>query len=102
MDSLIGSVDSQTVLVIAAIALTFLLLKLIFRILKAGSGLILTILAIVLVVQLVFGISPGQLWAEIAHLPQAAMQLVQSLDLTSLVSSFKSLDLNSLASSFND
>jgi len=88
MDSLIGAVDSQTVLAIAAIAVSLLLVTLLFRILKAGLGLILTILAIVLVLQSVFGISAGQLWGEIGNLPQDAIQLVKSLDLNSLMSSF--------------
>ncbi len=90
MDSLIGSLDSQTVLVVAAIAVSLLLVTLLFRILKAGLGLILTILAIVLVLQSVFGISPGQLWGEIGNLPQDAIQLVKSFDLNSLMSSFSS------------
>ena len=88
MDSLIGSVDSQTVLLVAAIAVSLLLVTLLVRILKAGLGLILTILALVLVLQYVFGISPGQLWREIGNLPQDTMQLVKSLDLNSLMSSF--------------
>lgn len=88
MDSLIGSVDSQTVLVVAAITVSLLLVTLLVRILKAGLGLILTILALVLVLQYVFGISPGQLWGEIRNLPQDALQLVKSLDLNSLMSSF--------------
>ena len=88
MDSLIGSVDSQTVLVVAALAVSLLLVTLLFRILKAGLGLILAILAIVLVLQSVFGLSPGQLWGEIGNLPQDAIQLVKSIDLNSLVSSF--------------
>lgn len=90
MDSLIGSVDSQTVLVVSAIAVSLLLITLLYRILKAGLGLILTILAIVLVLQSVFGISPGQLWGEIGNLPQDAIQLVKSFDLNSLMSSFSS------------
>lgn len=90
MDSWIGSVDSQTVLMVAAIAVSLLLVTLLYRILKAGLGLILTILAIVLVLQSVFGISPGQLWGEIGNLPQDAIQLVKSIDLNSLVSSFNS------------
>jgi hypothetical protein len=90
MDSLIGSVDSQTVLVVAAIAVSLLLITLLYRILKAGLGLILTILAIVLVLQSVFGISPGQLWGEIGNFPQDAIQLVKNLDLNSLMSSFSS------------
>jgi hypothetical protein len=90
MDSWIGSVNSQTVLVVAAIAVSLLLVTLLYRILKAGLGLILTILAIVLVLQSVFGISAGQLWGAIGNLPQDAIQLVKSLDLNSLMSSFNS------------
>ncbi len=90
MDSLIGSVDSQAVLVVAAIAVSLLLVTLLVRILKAGLGLLLTILAIVLLLQFVFGISPGQLWGQIRHLPQDLIQLVESLDLKSLMSSFSS------------
>ncbi|HEY9695979.1 MAG TPA: hypothetical protein V6D10_01730 [Trichocoleus sp.] len=90
MDSLIESVNSQTVLVIAAIVLLFLLLTLLIKILKANSGLILSILAIVLVLQYFFGISPGQLWGEISNLPQDVIQLVESLDVNSLMSNFSS------------
>ena len=90
MDSLIGSLDSQTVLVVAAITVSLLLATLLIRILKASFGLILTILALVVVLQYVFGISPAQLWREIGNLPQDTMQLVKSLDLNSLMSSFNS------------
>src|SRR3712207_8891878 len=45
-------------------------LPILVRILKAGFGLIVTILAIVLGLQVVFGISPGELWVEIGQLPQ--------------------------------
>lgn len=79
MDSLIGAVDSQTVVLIAAIAVSFLLLKLLFRVLNVGLGLILAIVAIVLVLQYGFDISPKQLWFEIAHLPQDLIRLVKNL-----------------------
>ncbi len=86
MDSLIGSVDSQAVLVIAAIAVALLLGTLIVRILKASMGLILTIVAIVLVLKFGFGISPGQLWGEIGNLPQDIVQWAKSFDLNALMS----------------
>lgn len=81
MDYLIGLVDSQAVLVIAAIAVALLLGTLVFRILKASLGLILTILVIMLVLQYGFDISPSQLWGEIGNLPQDVIQLVKSFDL---------------------
>ncbi|NDJ17346.1 hypothetical protein [Myxacorys almedinensis] len=79
MDSLLGSVDSQTVLVIAAIAVAFLALRLVLRVLSVSSGLILSIAAIALALNYFFGISPKQLWFEISHLPQDLLQLVKSL-----------------------
>jgi hypothetical protein len=78
MDTLLSSIDSQTVLVVAAIAVSLLLLKLLFRILNAGLGIILTIGAIVLVMYYVFDISPRELWFEISHLPQDVMRLAKS------------------------
>ncbi len=88
MDSLIDSVNSQAVLVIAAIAVAFLLVRLLFRILSVSFGQILTILAIVLALKFVFGISPGQLWGEIGSLPQTAIQLVKNIDLNAITSKF--------------
>lgn len=88
MDALVDSINSQAVLVIAAIAVAFLLVKLLFRILKVSFGLLLTILAIVLVLQYGFGFTPGQLWGEIANLPQDLIQLVQSFDPNAITSMF--------------
>lgn len=76
MDSLLGAVDSQLVLFIAAIAVTVLLFRLVFRFLNVGLGSILTIVAIFLILQYVFGISPRELWFEISHLPQTFARLL--------------------------
>lgn len=79
MSSLLRSVDSQTVLLIAAIAVSLLLFRLLFRILNVGLGTILTIVAVVLVLQYFFDISPRQLWFEVSHLPQDLLRLAKSL-----------------------
>lgn len=84
MDGLLTNIDSQTVLIIGAIAVAFLLLRLVFRILSGGAGIILTIVAIVLGLQYLFGISPNQLWHEIAHLPQDLIRIVQNVQLPEL------------------
>lgn len=86
MDNLLTSVDSQTVLFISAIVVAFLLLRLLFRILSGTGGLILTIVAIVLGLQYLFGISPSQLWQEIAHLPQELFYFVQNVQLPEISS----------------
>jgi hypothetical protein len=90
MDSLTELINSQIVLVGAAIVVALLSITLLFRILKAGSGLILTIVAIVLVLQYGFGISPGQLWSEIFNLPQDLARLLSSVNLDALTSVFSS------------
>lgn len=79
MDNLVNAIDSQTIVLIAAIAVAFLLVKLIFRVLNAGIGLVLAIAAIVLALQYFLGISPRQLWFEISHLPQDILRWVQIL-----------------------
>ena len=79
MNSLLGSVDSQTVLLIAAIGVSLLLFRLLFRILNVGLGTILTIVVVVLMLQYFFDISPRQLWFEISHLPQNLIRLAKNL-----------------------
>jgi hypothetical protein len=78
MDALPQAIDSQTVLVIAAIAVSLLALRLVFRVLNVGLGLILAIVAIVLILQYGFEISPRELWFEIGQLPQELMRLVRN------------------------
>jgi hypothetical protein len=75
--SLLESIDSQTVLLVAAIAVAFLLLRLFLRIFNVGLGLILTIAAIALILQVGFGISPRELWSETTHLPQDLLRLAK-------------------------
>lgn len=82
MDNLL---TSETVVVVAAIVVALLLLRLVFRVLNGSLGLILTIIAIVIGVQYLFGISPNQLWREIAHLPQELIRLVENAQLPGLL-----------------
>ncbi|MGG6265667.1 hypothetical protein ACQ4M3_09090 [Leptolyngbya sp. AN03gr2] len=84
MDNLLNSVDSQTVLAIGATVVAFLLLKLVLKVLNNAAGLILTIVAIVLGLQYLFGITPNQLWFEMAHLPQELIRLVESVRLPAI------------------
>lgn len=79
MDSLVGLVDSQIVLIVGAIAVSLLLLRLLVQILQAGFGSMAAILALVLVLDYVFGISPTQLWMEMSQLFQDLVTWVRSL-----------------------
>lgn len=77
MESVVKSIDGQVVLVIGAIIVAVLLLRLLLRLLNAGLGTFLTIVAIVVVLQYFFGISPKHLWFEISRLPQDLVRFVQ-------------------------
>ncbi len=79
MSSVFDGVDAQAVLLIAAVVVVVLAFRLLFQVLKVGTGSILGIIAIVLGLQYLFGIAPKQLWFEVSHLPQMAMRFVQSL-----------------------
>jgi hypothetical protein len=79
MDSLLNSVDSQLVLLIAAIAVLVLLSQLFFRILSVGLVPLIGLAVIFVALQYLFGISPKQVWFEVSHLPQMAMKFFNSL-----------------------
>jgi hypothetical protein len=68
----------------------FLCGKLLLRILKTSFSLILAILAIALVLQYGFDISPSQLWGKIGNLSQDIIQFVKTLDLNGFMSLFSS------------
>ncbi|MGB5961342.1 MAG: hypothetical protein WBG73_11830 [Coleofasciculaceae cyanobacterium] len=70
--------DSQTVLLIAAIAVAFLLIRLFLRIFNVGLGLILSIVAIALILQYGFDINPRELWYEVSRLPQHLLRLAKN------------------------
>ena len=79
MDAVFGSVDSQLVLLVAAIAVVVLVSQLLFRILSVGLVPLIGLVVIVVALQYLFGISPKQLWFEVSHLPQMAMKFFNSL-----------------------
>ena len=70
MDAILDSIDSRTVVLVAAIAVVVLAIRLLSGALKSDLGMLLTIGAIFLVLQYGFEISPRDLLYEIGHLPQ--------------------------------
>ncbi|MBL1178861.1 hypothetical protein [Pantanalinema sp. GBBB05] len=64
------------ILVIAAIAISVLVFTWLIKMVKATIGTAILIAAIVLVLQLVFGIGPSQLWEQISQIPQTVWNLV--------------------------
>ncbi|WP_416668882.1 hypothetical protein [Egbenema bharatensis] len=84
MENLLELINPQTVLLIAAIVVSLLVLRLLFKILTSGFGIILAIAVVVLGVNYFFNITPGQLWTEVGHLPQDFFRLVQNVQLPEL------------------
>jgi len=72
-----GSIDTQLIGIVGAIAIAALALRLLFKLFNQEAKTILALVAIVLLWQFVFGISPQDLWFEISHLPQAIARLTQ-------------------------
>lgn len=79
MDFLSDLADSQVVLLVGAVAIFFLLSKLLFKVLSSSAGTILALVSIVLICQYAFGISPRSLWYEVSHLPQSLARLAQQI-----------------------
>jgi len=72
-----GSIDTQLIGIVGAITIAALALRLLFKLFNQEAKTILALVAIVLLWQFVFGISPQDLWFEISHLPQAIARLTQ-------------------------
>jgi hypothetical protein len=79
MENLLNSIDSQRVLLVAAIVVVILAFNLLGKLLRQGFGQVIAIAAIMLVLNYAFDITPRQLWFEISHLPTIVMRFVQSL-----------------------
>ena len=77
--NLLETLDSQTVLLVAAVVMSMLLLNLVFRVVNVNLGLILTIVVLFLVLQYFFGISPKHVWYEIGHLFRGVMRSLRNL-----------------------
>lgn len=64
------------VLLIAAIVVSVLVFTWVLRVVKTTLTTAITIAAIVLLLQLVFGIGPEQLWQQVSQVPQLLWQLI--------------------------
>ena len=60
----------ELIVLLAALIVSWLVFNWAIKVLKASIGTAVAIAAIVLVLQLAFGIGPNQLWDYTIHLPQ--------------------------------
>ncbi len=67
----------QLIILVAAIAISWLLFTALVRLLKTTVSTALMVAAIFFIAQLGFGIKPLALWQEVTTLPQTLFQFVQ-------------------------
>ncbi|OKH35983.1 hypothetical protein NIES2119_18460 [[Phormidium ambiguum] IAM M-71] len=65
---------AELIVLIAALIVTFLVFTWLIKVVKATIQTAITIALIVLILQLIFGIGPSQLWQKIIELPQIIWQ----------------------------
>jgi hypothetical protein len=71
--------DLQTVLRLATIVGLVVIVQSFLRIFNVGWGLIVSVIAIAIVLQYGFDISPRELWYEFIHLPQYLVRLAKNV-----------------------
>ncbi len=64
----------QIALLIGALLITWLVFRGLIKIFKTSVGTALKIAAIVLILQVIFGIAPQEIWQTILNLPQLIQQ----------------------------
>ena len=64
----------ELIVLIAALMVTFLVFTWLIKVVKATIQTALTIALLVLILQIVFGIGPSQVWQKITELPQLIWQ----------------------------
>jgi len=66
----------ELIILIASLLVSWLVFNWAFKVLKASVGTAIALAAIVLVMQLLFGIGPNQLFQHITHLPQTLSKII--------------------------
>lgn len=66
----------ELIILIAALIVSWLVFTALVKVVKTTVSTAITIAAIVLVLQLVFGVAPQELWQQITQLPQILWNLV--------------------------
>lgn len=64
------TIPKDLILFIGAILVTWLVFTALIKVIKTSISTALSVAALILLLQLVFGVNPEQLWQQITHLPQ--------------------------------
>lgn len=66
----------ELIILIASLLVSWLVFNWAFKVLKASVGTAIALAAIVLAMQLLFGIGPNQLFQHITHLPETIGRII--------------------------
>ncbi|MEG5135638.1 MULTISPECIES: hypothetical protein [unclassified Microcoleus] len=66
----------ELIILIASLLVSWLVFNWAFKVLKASVGTAIALAAIVLAMQLLFGIGPNQLFQHITHLPETLSKII--------------------------
>lgn len=66
----------ELIILIAALIVSWLVFTALVKVVKTTVSTAITIAAIVLILQLVFGVAPQELWQQITQLPQILWNIV--------------------------
>ena len=66
----------ELIILIAALIVSWLVFTALVKVVKTTVSTAITIAAIVLILQLIFGVAPQELWQQITQLPQILWNLV--------------------------
>ncbi|MDJ1177273.1 hypothetical protein PJF56_00180 [Roseofilum sp. BLCC_M91] len=69
---------TDLILLIAALIVSWLIFTWLVKIVKLTVGTALTLAGIILILQLLFGINPNQLWQQIINLPQIVLNWISN------------------------
>ncbi|MBP0029490.1 hypothetical protein [Roseofilum sp. Guam] len=67
---------TDLILLIAALIISWLVFIWLVKIVKLTVGTALTVAGIILILQLLFGVNPNQLWQQILNLPQIILNWI--------------------------
>ena len=67
----------ELIILIAALIVSWLVFTALVKVVKTTVSTAITIAAIVLILQLIFGVAPQELWQQITQLPQILWNLVR-------------------------
>ena len=66
----------ELIIIIAAVIISWLIFTWLVKVVKASIATVIILTVIVILLQLLFGVDPSELWQQITQIPQTLWQLI--------------------------